>query len=189
MRLATQPAQLIDADGIVRAHDSYDFVKMLVQINGLPHDGRVSSEYPFPCGITEHDNLAVAGLVFLRREDTALGGLRSKDFKPSPGHTQRRETLRICASRVTEVCRFRDSGSQKDLRAIADIVEVAKGDDEIPDIQPVLPTPDHDPTPPLGNSARIEQQRVDRAENRRIRANGERQSQDRKTRKPWRSPK
>ncbi len=109
-RLAIQAAQLVDVGGVAGLHDPDHFVEPLIQVDGLADDRWVASENAPPRCIGEHDNLVVVGLIFLRGEQSALCGPGAENVEPSPGHQHRRQALRIHATGVRDVRRFRDCG-------------------------------------------------------------------------------
>jgi hypothetical protein len=66
----------------VAAHDADNFVRLLVEEDGLADGVVAASEDLLPEAVAEDGDRSGVGLVFLRGEGAAKDGTRSKDLEP-----------------------------------------------------------------------------------------------------------
>src|SRR5713226_1127095 len=182
-------SQLHAVKSRLRHPDNRHFV--LVDQHSFPDDLPVAAKALPPEVIAQHhQRVAVRHTVILRRERAAQRSAHSQDTKVRPRNQFRRHTFRLRAKRHAHRLRKPAEHPRKNFVVILKIA-VHRVRNRVPaPVVPVVPPPHGQQHQPLRilHWQQAQQHLVQQRENRRVRANPQRQSQRRHQRKPPATP-
>ena len=159
----------------VRGHDPDDLVRRAVDLDRAAEDRRVAGIPPLPEAVAEDRDLRPVRDVLLRREDTSPDRRHAEDGEQVRRHGPGGDALGVAVTRQVHlpVVPRRDLAERAAFLAI--VVDLAIGNPGLVERRPAAP--DHDGAVGLAPWQRAQQDGVDDAEDRRVRADAERERQ------------
>ncbi len=159
-------------------HDPDDRVGLAVQVHRLPEDLRVAGIAPLPEAVAQHDLVFPAGFLLFRQEDAPVERPDSQHREDVRRHPESLHALRLRAARQVRDPEVRRAHPLVGRRLPPPVEEVRGSDGVDPPVK--------DDGEPVGVSVgkRLQEHRVDDAEDRRRGADAQRERGHRRGREP-----
>ena len=163
-------------------HHADDLIRLAIQLDRLSDRARLAGKEPRPHAVAQHDDVLLARVVVVAAERAAEHRRHAEHVKPVAGDAHARYALGVAGAGEVRAELRLDGDRLEALRLVAVVAEAARRHRRLHVVERRIEVLDRHQPRGYAVRQRPEQHGVDDAEDRRVRANAERERERRRSR-------